>query len=137
MLLWTWGGTVYFILEVIWKTINGRSDQISWTMLILAIILSICLERCGAELPWSMSLPLQSLICTIVITIAEFITGYILNVRLGLNIWDYSELPFNLYGQICVQFIIIWYILCFIFIPVFDWLRYFVEGGNRPYYTLL
>lgn len=54
LLLWTWGGTVYFFMEVIYKTIIGHSSQISWTMIIVAFILCIPLERCGDELPWEM-----------------------------------------------------------------------------------
>ena len=136
MLLWSWGGTLYFILEVIWKTFNNRTDQISWTMLILAIILSICLERCGAELPWNIPLSLQAMICTAVITSTEFLSGYILNVILKLDIWDYSNMPFNILGQICPQFMFLWYILSLIFIPVFDWIRYIIEGGDKPRYKL-
>lgn len=39
MLLWFWGGTIYFLLEVAWKTATGKPEMISWTMLVLAILL--------------------------------------------------------------------------------------------------
>ena len=103
--------------------------------LLLAILLSIPLERFGAELPWEMPLMLQAAICTVAITATELVAGLLLNVWLGLGVWDYSHLPLNLWGQICVQYALLWYILCLIFIPVFDWLRYAVEGGERPRYT--
>ena len=135
MLLWTWGGTVYFLLEVAYKTVTGHPERISWTMLVLAILLSIPLERFGAELPWSMPLMIQSAICTVAITATELVAGLILNVWLGLGVWDYSHLPLNLWGQICAQYTLLWYILCLIFIPIFDWLRYAVEGGEKPHYT--
>lgn len=50
VLLWFFGGTVYFFLEVAYKTIAEHPERISWTMLALAIVLSIPLERFGAEL---------------------------------------------------------------------------------------
>ena len=63
--------------------------------------------------------------------------GLILNVWLGLDIWDYSNLPLNLCGQICLWYSALWYVLCLVFIPVFDWLRYWVQGGERPHYSFL
>ncbi len=42
------------------------------------------------------------------ITVMEFITGELLNVRLGMKIWDYSTLPLNLDGQICAWFSLLW-----------------------------
>lgn len=135
MLLWSWGGTVYFLLEVAFKTATGHPERISWTMLVLAILLSIPLERFGAELPWSMPLMLQAAICTVAITATELVAGLILNTWLGLGVWDYSHLPLNLWGQICVPYSLLWYGMCLVFIPVFDWLRYAVEGGEKPHYT--
>ena len=39
LLLWTWTGTTYFFAEVVFKTLCGRPETISWTMLALAILL--------------------------------------------------------------------------------------------------
>lgn len=136
MLLWTWGGTVYFFLEVIYKTIRGRPEQISWTMLLVALILCIPVERCGSECEWYTPLPIQALGCTVLVTIVEYCAGMVLNVWLGLNIWDYSNIPLNFHGQICVPFMVLWYVLCLVFIVVFDWLRYWVAGGQRPVYFM-
>lgn len=136
MLLWSWGGTIYFLLEVVFKTLRGKPEQISWTMLILAILLTIPVERCGEQLPWNVPLWLQALACAVLVTAVELAAGLILNIWLGLDIWDYSHLPFNLWGQICPQFAAVWWFLCMVFIPAFDWLRWAVEGGQRPRYHL-
>ena len=122
MLLWTWGGAAYFLLEVAYKTATGHPEHISWTMLVLAMVLCIPIERCGAELPWEVPLPLQAFICAALVTLTELIAGLLLNVWLGL-------------GQICPQFAVLWWGLCLILIPGFDSLRYAVEGGERPHYT--
>lgn len=134
MLLWSWGGTVYFLLEVAWKTVRGEPERISWTMLMLAVILCVAVERAGSELPWEVPLWLQALICAALVTVTELAAGLIINVWLDLGVWDYSHLPGNLWGQICPQFALIWWALCFVFIPVFDWMRYAVLGGQRPKY---
>lgn len=136
VLLWSWVGTVYFFLEVAWKTLRGRPETISWTMLALAILLAVPLERCGAELPWKTPLWLQGLACGSAITAVEFVVGLVLNIWLGMGVWDYSGLPFNLMGQICLPFWALWVVGSVPAIVILDWLRYAVEGGERPNYTL-
>lgn len=136
MLLWFWGGTVYFLLEVAWKTAAGKPEMISWTMLVLAVLLTIPVERCGEQLPWGVPLWLQALACAALVTAAELAAGLILNVWLGLGVWDYTDLPGNFMGQICPQFAAVWFGLCLVFIPAFDWMRWSVEGGQRPKYYL-
>ncbi|MBO5019406.1 MAG: hypothetical protein J6D52_01940, partial [Clostridia bacterium] len=51
------------------------------------------------------------------ITIIEFVFGLIFNIILKKNVWDYSDIPFNFKGQICLLYSIFWLILCLIFIP--------------------
>lgn len=136
LLLWTWTGTTYFFAEVVFKTLRGRPETISWTMLALAILLAIPLERFGAELPWDCPLWLQALICGTAIVAAELAAGLVLNIWLGMAIWDYSSLPGNLWGQICPQFWVLWCLLSLPMIVILDWLRYAVEGGETPRYTM-
>ena len=137
MLLWVWGGTVYYLLEVVYKTATGHPERISWTMLVLAIVLTVPVERCGAQLPWTCPLWLQALACAALVTAVELAAGVVLNIWLGLGVWDYSALPGNLWGQICPQFAVVWWALCLGFIPAFDWIRYSIEGGETPHYSFL
>ena len=136
MLLWVWGGAVYYLMEVAYKTATGHPERISWTMLVLAIVLCVPVERAGAELPWECPIWLQALSCAALVTVVELVAGVVLNLWLGLGVWDYSGLPGNLWGQICPQFALIWWVLCLLFIPVFDWLRYAVAGGEKPTYRI-
>lgn len=136
VLLWVWTGTLYFFIEVVWKTFHGRPEMISWTMLLLAIILAVPLERFGSELPWEMPLMAQSAVCGLAVTAVEFVAGLIINVRLGMGVWDYSAMPGNIMGQVCPQFLVIWIALSAVGIVMLDWMRYVVEGGERPHYTL-
>lgn len=70
-----------------------------------------------------MPIILQMTIGTIIVTLLELITGYILNIKLGLNIWDYSNLMFNYKGQICLIFSILWFLLSYIVIKLDDYIR--------------
>ncbi|WP_195640663.1 putative ABC transporter permease [Flavonifractor plautii] len=62
-------------------------------------------------------------------------TGLVLNVWLGLGVWDYSHLAGNILGQICPQFTLLWLVLSVVGIVILDWMRYAVEGGEKPRYT--
>ncbi len=136
VLLWVWTGTLYFFIEVVWKTLHGRPEMISWTMLLLAIVLAVPLERFGAELPWDMSLMAQSAVCGVAITAVEFVAGLIINIWFGMGVWDYSTMPGNIMGQVCPQFLSVWVIASAVGIVMLDWIRYAIEGGERPHYTL-
>ena len=58
---------------------------------------------------------MRSLIGAVVITSAEFIVGVTVNLIFKWNVWDYSAIPFNFIGQICLRYCILWFLLC---IPV-------------------
>ena len=136
LLLWTWTGTTYFFVEVVFKTLRGRPVAISWSLPALPILLAFPLERSRAVPPWDRPLWLQALICGTAIVAAELAAGLVLNIWLGMAIWDYSALPGNLWGQICPQFWALWCLLSLPMIVILDWLRYAVEGGETPRYTM-
>lgn len=53
----------------------------------------------------------RCLIYSLLITGAEFIFGAVLNLYLKLDVWDYSNVPFNILGQICLPYTTLWYLL--------------------------
>ena len=59
---------------------------------------------------------LQCLCGALLITALEFTVGVADNLVMGWNVWDYSDMPLNLYGQICLPFTGLWFLLC---IPAF------------------
>ena len=73
---------------------------------------------------------------SIIITILEFITGCIVNLWLGWNIWDYSNLPYNLLGQISLFSSIGWIGLSLVGIVLDDYIRYIYFDEERPRYKL-
>ena len=87
-------------------------------------------------IPWNMPLILQGAIGSGIVTVLELVSGIILNLWLGLGIWDYSNMPFNLLGQICLPFTLLWVALSIVAVALDDWLRYWLFGEDRPTYTL-
>lgn len=41
----------------------------------------------------------------------EFVVGLIVNVAWKQNVWDYSNLPLNIMGQVCLPFSILWFLI--------------------------
>jgi len=87
-------------------------------------------------LPWELGFVWQCLIAAGVITLVELIAGYVVNIRLGWGVWDYSHLPGNFMGQVCLLYSLLWVLLSGVGICLDDWLRYFLYGEDRPKYKL-
>lgn len=123
------GGTLYFFIEMLWR---GHSHI---SMFILGGLCFWLIGLINEFLPWDMGIAWQALIGSAIVTGLEFITGIIVNVWLGLNVWDYSNLPLNLMGQICILFTLAWIPLSCIAIVLDDYLRYWMFGEEKPHYT--
>lgn len=124
------GGCVYFLIEMAWR---GHSH---WTMAVLGGVCFVLIGDINEFIPWNMPLILQGAIGSGIVTVLELVSGIILNLWLGLGIWDYSNMPFNLLGQICLPFTLLWVTLSIVAVVLDDWLRYWLFGEDRPTYTL-
>ena len=72
----------------------------------------------------------------LIITAVEFITGIIVNVWLKLDVWDYSYLPYNLNGQICLLFTNLWFLLSAPALLLDDWMRVQIMRRKPVHYRL-
>ena len=99
------GGFCYVFLELIWR---GRSH------VSMAIAGGVSLVLLFGVLRWlpHVTLLLRAMIGSAVITAVEFIVGAIVNVRMGLHVWDYSGVKGNILGQICPLYTVLWCLVC-------------------------
>lgn len=104
MILFCIGGILYILIEILAR---GFSH---YTMFIVG---GICFILVGIlnEITPKMPMIKQMLISAVLITMVEFLAGCIINLCFGLNVWDYSDRPFNLFGQICLRNSIYWFFL--------------------------
>ena len=58
------------------------------------------------------------LICTILLTILEFIGGYILDNVFNIELWDYTNKKYNIGKYICLEVSIVWGVASVIYIFV-------------------
>ena len=124
------GGTIYIGLELFWR---GHSH---WTMFILGGICFVCCGLLNEVISWEISISRQMFYGATIITLLEFITGCIVNLYLGWNVWDYSDVPLNIYGQVCLLFSIAWYYVSGLAIVLDDYLRYWFFDEEKPHYKL-
>lgn len=129
--LWLFGGAIYYFIEIAYR---GYSH---WTMYILGGICLIVIGLINEIFPWELSLLYQMIIGGIIVTILEFIFGCIFNLGFHMNIWDYSDVPYNILGQICLSFTFAWMLLSGIAIIIDDYIRYWLFDEEKPHYHIL
>lgn len=117
-------GCIYLLIELAFR---GHTH---WTMLPLAAIIFVCAGVLD-EREDPPSLPMQIVIGTIIATVLEFVAGLIINVWLGLGVWDYSTKPGNIMGQICPQFTLAWAFLMFVSIKLENFMHKITTTHNK------
>jgi len=120
ILLWTlFGGMMAYPIEGLWRIPSNGG----WVSIFMLPVYGLCFFLIGNinQIPafYRMSMRLQTLIGAAIVLFVELLSGIILNLWLGLNIWDYSSLPANVLGQISLLFGVLWLLL----IPFAVWLE--------------
>lgn len=129
--LWLWGGFIYYAIEMMWR---GYSHPVMFAVGGLCFLI---IGEINNVFPWDMGLLWQSLIGGAAITVIELMSGLVLNVWLGLAIWDYSGVPLNFLGQICLPFSAAWVLLAGIAIWLDDYLRWRLFNETKPHYKFI
>lgn len=130
LFIWALGGSLYYTFELVFR---GFSH---WSMFVLGGICMVFFAVQGQMLHWKDPMWRQILRGTIFITAMEFITGIIVNKWMHLQVWDYTDQPFQLFGQICLPFALIFSGLCALGILLSGYLLYWLYGEEKPNFTL-
>ncbi len=112
-MLFASGGVGYGLIELLWR---GRTH---WSML-LAGGLCFVMFAAIADKWRHRSLWFKAGLCALGVTAVEFVFGLIFNVWLRKHVWDYSDMPFNVMGQICPLYTLLWGLLALGVIPLAD-----------------
>ena len=111
LIIFTVGSVGYGFIEILWR---GRTH---WSMLIAGGLCFIVFSIIEKHLK-STRLLYKCILGSIAVTLVELVFGLVFNVLLGQKVWDYSRVPLNLAGQICLPFSVLWGILSALFIPI-------------------
>ena len=111
------GSFIYSLIEIIFR---GHTH---WSMTVLGGISGavLYLIDLGRE-----TLALKAFAGAMMITALEMVTGVIDNIIMKWSVWDYSRVPFNILGQICLPFSAAWFLIT---IPV----DFLCRGLNRAF----
>ena len=128
--LFLFGGVAYLLVELAFR------GYTHWTMFFLGGFCFASIGWLNEKYPWEMPLVSQMVISSGIITSLELIFGILLNMIFKLHVWDYSMLPYNLFGQISLIFSVAWFFLALPAIIVDDLIRWIVFGEEKPTYTV-
>lgn len=131
ILLFFIGGFAYGGIEILFRGYSHISMLVAGG--ICFILIGLINEIYSKEIAFIS----QMVISAAIITGVELVAGLIVNIWLDLKVWDYSKQPFNLMGQICIAYMVIWFFLSPVAILMDDYIRYYILGEEKPYYKIL
>lgn len=126
--LFWFGGSVYIEIELLYRSYTH------WSMFVLAGFVYITVGWMNEHIfDWYDDMIKQVGVATIYATACEYACGLILR-HFGLVVWDYSNMPLNISGLICVPFMGVWAVLMIVAIVADELIKYYFFSGLRPHY---
>lgn len=104
------GALGYGLIEILWR------GYTHFSMLLAGGICFVTFAKIGEKFKQK-TLLARAVIGSAFVTAIELIFGIIFNIILKKNVWDYSKMPFNFKGQICLLYSVFWIVLGLVFIP--------------------
>lgn len=128
-ILFSVGFCLYQIVEIVFR------GYTFFEMGLLGGILSLTIDSINDKISWHIDLLLQGIIGSFIVTLSELIIGELCNLFNYKIMWDYSDLPFNFDGVICLYFSIAWIFVSIFWIIIADVINYYVLNiGEKPHY---
>ena len=121
-LLFYLGGCAYMVMELLWR---------GWSHGSMFLAGGICFLLIGhlGEVKPKLPLPLRALVGAGIITMVELGMGLLVNRN--YTVWDYRDRPWNLWGQICPLFTVLWIPIAFAAIFLYRVLNRQLESYKR------
>jgi len=111
------GGTVYQSIELWWRRRTHPS------MFLAGGLAAVLLEFLCNGVFYALPLLLKCVLGGLAVTAVEFAVGCVVNLQMGLAVWDYSDRKGNLLGQICPAYAVLWGMLSLPALTVLDLLH--------------
>lgn len=123
------GFCMYITVEVLFR---------GYSYAAMGLLGGLCMCLIGGinnYISWDMTLLGQMTLGASIITFLELIVGIADKYYWYIGMWDYSYMPLNFQGVICVPFFFAWMFLSFFAIILSDAIEYYVfHEKQRPYY---
>lgn len=98
------GSLIYSSVELLWRGNTHWSMTLTGGMCFAVIYLISADKRLSSF--W-----VKCIISAVSVSIIEFNVGCIVNILLGWSVWDYSDIAYNLMGQVCPLYSFFWFLL--------------------------
>ena len=118
------GALGYGTLELLWRGCTH------WSMLLTGGLCFSLIYQSAIRM--QQALWRQYLLCGMLVTTVDLLVGVLVNRTLGWAIWDYSALPWNLGGQICLRYSLLWLALSIPLTALCRRLRAVLRPGALP-----
>ena len=102
--IFVFGAISYTCIEILWR---GHSHP---TMTVTGGVCFIFIYIFRISTP-ELNILVRALISAAVISAIEFAIGWVVNLKLGWEVWDYSALRFNFMGQVSLFYSFLWFLL--------------------------
>lgn len=120
-------GVIYYRLEILYR---GYSSY--WMILVGGLCCFFVGKLNEHPIFFERKMWQQCVTGTLITLCIELFSGMFFNIYLRKHIWDYSDMKFNLYGQICLAYSIFWFFLMPLAIYIDDWLRWKLFKEEKP-----
>ena len=121
LVLFVVGFSAYITIETVYR---GYSF---WQMGLCGGIAIVILDKINDRISWKVDILLQGLCGSALITFMELFIGELaIHTSLVPKMWDYSNVPLNFDGVVCLPFSLIWFALSIVAIMLADAINYYV-----------
>ena len=103
-IIFLFGAVAYTCIEILWR---GYSHP---TMTVAGGVCFIYIYLLRISVP-SLNILTRGLIGAAAISATEFAIGWVVNLKLGWEVWDYSALRFNFMGQVSLFYSFLWFLM--------------------------
>lgn len=118
------GAFSYGLIEIVWR---GYSH---WSMMLaggLCFVAFSVIEQNFSHI----HILYKGISGSIIVTVVELVFGTVFNLMLGLDVWNYNNVPFNFLGQVCVLYSVLWGFLSAAAIPFAGKVLDKLDGGRK------
>lgn len=102
LLIFGFGAIGYSIMEILYR------GYTHWSMTLTGGLCFWSLYHIYKRMK-TKSILKKALVGTAFITVTEFIVGCIVNIYFDWNVWDYSDMYFDILGQVCLFYSFLWF----------------------------
>jgi len=111
------GAILYTLIEIAYRGYSHWSMTLTGGVCLMSLYKFYVINK-------GKSIVLYAFVGMLMITLIEFYVGIIVNIMLGWNVWDYSNMKWDVLGQICPFYSFIWFILSMVSVYIFRFFDY-------------